>query len=186
MSGEWQVPGWLGVGVLAAVLILGALALRAIALAARQRAVLTALREEQAALRLALGETVDRLARLERRAARAASGADAEADHPGYLITHLGFDDDPTSSDAAALPVEEQVSVTRVDGPLFADLVLRESVVQAVSFAHGVRRALAPETRNRIRYEMRREVKRSRRQRRADLRAAKRAFEDRQRETVTP
>ena len=43
-------------------------------------------------------------------------------------------------------------------GALFADLVLRETVVKAASLAHGVRRALDPETRNRIRFEMRREV----------------------------
>ena len=64
---------------------------------------------------------------------------------------------------------------------LFADLVLRETVVKAASLAHGVRRALAPETRNRIRFEMRREVKRSRKQRRADTREARREWEARQR-----
>jgi hypothetical protein len=59
--------------------------------------------------------------------------------------------------------------------------VLRETVVQAASLAHGLRRALAPEMRNRIRFEMRREVKRSRKQRRADLKAARREWEARQR-----
>ena len=61
----------------------------------------------------------------------------------------------------------------RIDGSLFADLVLRESVVKGISLAYGVRRALSPETRNRIRFLMRQEVRRSRKQRRADLRAAK-------------
>ena len=64
---------------------------------------------------------------------------------------------------------------------LFADIVLRETVVQTASLFHGVRRALSPENRNRIRFEMRREVKRSRKQRRADLRAARREWEARQR-----
>ncbi|MCW2795677.1 hypothetical protein, partial [Nocardioides sp.] len=71
-----------------------------------------------------------------------------------------------------------------VDGPLFADLVLRETVVQAASLARGLRRALAPEMRNRIRFEMRREVKRSRKQRRADLKAARREWEARQRADI--
>ena len=59
--------------------------------------------------------------------------------------------------------------------------MLRETVVQAASLFHGVRRALSPENRNRIRFEMRREVKRSRKQRRADLREARRDWEARQR-----
>ncbi len=59
--------------------------------------------------------------------------------------------------------------------------MLRESVVQAASLVAGLRRALAPETRNRIRFEMRQEVKRARRQRRADLRQARRELEARQR-----
>ena len=37
-------------------------------------------------------------------------------------------------------------------------MVLRETVVKAASLAHGVRRGLAPATRNRIRFEMKQEV----------------------------
>ncbi len=59
--------------------------------------------------------------------------------------------------------------------------MLRETVVKAASLAHGVRRALDPETRNRIRFEMKREVKRARKQRRADTRQARREWEARQR-----
>ncbi len=91
-----------------------------------------------------------------------------------YVITRLG--DDVPGEPAEAAPM--------VPGPLFADLVLRESVVQAASLASGLRRALAPETRNRIRFEMRREVKRARKQRRADLRQARREWEARQRAGV--
>ena len=54
--------------------------------------------------------------------------------------------------------------------------------VKAASLGYGVRRALAPETRNRIRFEMRREVKRSRRQRRAELKEFRRARLARDRE----
>jgi len=96
---------------------------------------------------------------------------EAPAEQPEYVITHLG---EPEPE-----PAVEPVSA--VPPGLFADLVLRESVVQAASLFHGVRRALSPENRNRIRFEMRREVKRSRKQRRADIREARREWEARQR-----
>ena len=47
------------------------------------------------------------------------------------------------------------------------------------------RRALAPEVRNRIRFEMKREVKRSRKQRKTDLKQARREWETRQRATFS-
>jgi len=74
--------------------------------------------------------------------------------------------------------------VPTVPAPMFTDIVLRETVVQAASLAAGLRRALAPEVRNRIRFEMRREVKRARKQRRADQRQARREWEARQRARV--
>jgi hypothetical protein len=86
-----------------------------------------------------------------------------------YLITGLGSTIDQ--------PSEPQV----VDRALFADLVLRETVVKTAALAHGVRRALAPAVRNRIRFEMRQEVRRSRKQRRADLKAAQRHLRAQQR-----
>ncbi len=52
-----------------------------------------------------------------------------------------------------------------VPGPQFVDVLLRESLIRTASIAAGLRRALAPEVRNRIRFEMKREVKRSRKQR---------------------
>lgn len=69
----------------------------------------------------------------------------------------------------------------RIDGRLFADIVAREGLVKAAGVAHGLRRALAPASRNRIRFEMGREVKRSRRQRRVDLKAALRDHQARER-----
>ena len=62
----------------------------------------------------------------------------------------------------------------RIDGSLLPSLVVRETVVKGASLLHGLRRALSPETRNRIRFEIRQEVKRSRTQRRIDLRDARR------------
>ncbi len=90
-----------------------------------------------------------------------------------FVITGLG---DATSS--------EPGPDARVDGALFADIVLRETVVKAASLAHGVRRGLAPATRNRIRFEMKQEVRRARKQRRADLKAAQRDLHARQRRTM--
>jgi len=87
------------------------------------------------------------------------------------VITHVG--DEPPD---AAPP-----AVGRIDGRLFADIVARESAIKAVGLAHGLRRALAPEVRNRIRFEMGREVQRARKQRRADLKAALREFRARER-----
>lgn len=90
---------------------------------------------------------------------------------PDYVITHLGeAETQPEVEAAPTLPAGQ-----------FADVVLRETVIKSASLFHGVRRALSPENRNRIRFEMRREVKRSRKQRRADLREARREWEARQR-----
>ena len=75
------------------------------------------------------------------------------------MITRLG-------DDAPAPRPDEPARAQPVETALFADLVLRETVVKAASLAHGVRRALDAETRNRIRFEMRRELKRARKQRR--------------------
>jgi hypothetical protein len=91
-----------------------------------------------------------------------------------YVITGLG---DGTAT--------ERPAAARVDGALFADTVLRETVVRAASLASGVRRGLAPATRNRIRFEMKQEVRRSRKQRRADLKAAQRNLHVRQRRAMT-
>ena len=89
-----------------------------------------------------------------------------------------------------ALPREEEPQIEaapvvgRIDGKLFADIVVRESAIKAAGIAHGLRRALAPEVRNRIRFEMKREVRRARKQRKADHREARREWEARQRAEV--
>lgn len=177
MSEQWSIPGWAGVGVVA----LGLLALAGVlvlALHARRRdAAFAALLAEVAAGELARASLEERLQRLERPAAVAPAAA-AEPVLAAHVITHLG------ELEAVGEPSVPQETV-RIDAPLFADLVLRESVVQLGSLALGVRRALAPETRARIRAEMRREVKRSRKQRRSDLRQARREWEARQRAAVT-
>jgi hypothetical protein len=80
----------------------------------------------------------------------------------------------PAGSDAAA---RDRAVVRRSDRPQVPEgavlsVTLGEPLVKVAAWAHGIRRALAPETRNRIAFEMRREVKRARKERR---RAARRA-----------
>jgi hypothetical protein len=141
-------------------------------------------------LAVTVGVLALRVRRLERRLAelassdatlsseRASSSNFASLDEPPpasrtteYVITHVGE------------PEPEQVAepAPSLSGPLFADIVLRETVVQTASLFQGLRRALAPETLNRIRFQMRQEVKRSRKQRRAEQREVRREWAARQR-----
>ena len=57
-------------------------------------------------------------------------------------------------------------------------------MVKAASLTHGVRRALSAEVVWRVRGEVRRELKRVRKQRKADLKVARREWEARQREGI--
>jgi hypothetical protein len=148
----------LAVGVLALLCLVMCLVL-SVALARARRDV-TRTADELTALR----RRVDELAQ-----SRASTAPTATAPAPvEFVITDLG----------ALKPPPEPV---RLEGPTFADIVLRETVVKAASLAHGVRRGLAPATRNRIRFEMKQEVRRARKQRRADLKAAQRDLHARQR-----
>jgi hypothetical protein len=108
--------------------------------------------------------------------ASAPSSTNEGASESEYVITRIGS---PDADDADAADDTEPVDPP--DARLFADIVLKETVVKAASFAHGVRRGLSPEIRNRMWFEMRREVKRARKQRRADLKEAQRDWKARQR-----
>ena len=170
VTSQWSVPGWLVVttlGVLLAVLaVLVALAVVLVVSRSRTRSALEAAHLDTVALR-------EQVAEIERRmGARRPAPADVRPARE-YVITRLGDDDAQTAPPSRSAPT--------VPGPLFADLVLREGAVQAGTLVAGLRRALSPETRHRIRFEMRREVKRARKQRRADLREARRQWEARQR-----
>ena len=149
---------WIGAAALLVLVLIGYLVT-----VRRARRELAETRREAAELR----SRIDGL--TERMAEQLADPSQVAPDPTEYVITAIGSEPDP------------ELVPERIDGRLFADIVLREAVVRAAALAHGVRRALAPETRNRIRFEMRREVKRSRRQRRADLKTARRDWEARQR-----
>lgn len=146
---DWTAPGWLVLSALAAVLsVVLLLVLVLVRTRAQTTRELSKAHAETALLRGQVAEIEKRLA-LPRIAVR---------DHPDYVITDLGEQESP---DRAPAP--------RLEAPLFADLVLRETVVQAASLVHGLRRALAAESRNRIRFEMRREVRASRKRRRREM-----------------
>ncbi|MDR7253939.1 hypothetical protein J2X46_002929 [Nocardioides sp. BE266] len=91
-----------------------------------------------------------------------------------FVITHLGSD-----QPREAVPVAQDI-----DGRLFADIVARETVVKAASWTAGLRRALSPESRNRIRFEVRQETRRAGRERRAEMKQALREFRERERADV--
>lgn len=172
MTAEWSVPAWAvlaaGLAILAVVVVAAWLALSAMR-RTRRRA------EASQAASLARVQALDeQVALIERRlAARQEPTADLSGTE--YVVTMLGRDGDHEGSEDG----DRREPAPVVDAPLFADLVLREGVVQAASLAAGLRRALDPAHLNRIRFEMRREVKRARKQRRADLRQAKREYDAR-------
>ena len=155
---------WLALVGLAVVALLLLVALAALRRATGRR--IEAAEAEAAALR-------ERLDRLEQE--RQQPPPPARVEQPPvrveqeYRITEVGLEGEPV----------------RLERAVFADHVLRESVIRLGSLAHGVRRALDAETRNRIRFEMRREVKRARKQRRAEQREAYREWQARQRGTLT-
>lgn len=135
-----------------ALVLLVALAVTAVGVAVgatvrrRLRAELRSCRVEIAALRARVDE-LDRVA------------GPPVRDHDDYVITALPLAQEPVAHDAPA-------------GAGFVSVAAGESLVRVISLAYGVRRALSPQNRNRIAFEMRREVKRARKQRRRDVREA--------------
>lgn len=138
----------------------------------RARAALEQARQRQLQAATESATLHDRVDELERRLTRSAAAPQE------YVITHLGDPDDPDHAASLAEAGETRVTLTP---PAFADAVLRETAVHTVSLLHGVRRALAPETRHRIRFEMRREIKRSRKARKREVKLAVQEFRARQR-----
>ncbi|MBB6629503.1 hypothetical protein H5V45_19415 [Nocardioides sp. KIGAM211] len=161
---EWIVPAVLGALALLALVLVVALVVGR----SRTSRELARAHAETASLRAQMDDLERRVAEGARAPRRAAP------DDTDYVITAVGQDLRLPRHAADEPPA-------RIEGALFADLVLRETVVRAASLAHGVRTALAPEARNRIRFEVRREVKRARKQRRSDLKVARRDWEARQR-----
>ena len=100
----------------------------------------------------------------------------AETDTAAFVITQVGTPARGRRAARAPVPVARPI-----DGRLFTDIVARETVVKAAGWTHGLRRALSPETRNRIRFEVRQETRRAGRGRRAEMKQALREFRARER-----
>lgn len=98
-----------------------------------------------------------------------------DGDTAAFVITRVGRPDD-VAAGVDAVPVAQPI-----DGRLFTDIVARETVVKAAGWTYGLRRALSPESRNRIRFEVRQETRRAGRERRAEMKQALREFRARER-----
>jgi hypothetical protein len=163
----WTIAAAAG-GALAALLLVALVAL----LHRRDRSVA----DLEAMLEAAQRESDDLRARLELVTAQlAGSGLPPEA--ATYLIT------DAPRPGRLAVPVDEQVAVP---DRLVLSATLGAPLVKIAAFGHGVRRAMTPENRNRIWFEMRREVRAARKRRKQLLKQYQREVraDDRAREGV--
>ncbi len=104
-------------------------------------------RESRHALLVAQAETAELRSRLDELTATLERQAATmvHVDDPAYVITDAGAVLEPT--------VQDRVVLSATVG---------EPLVKAVAFGHGLRRALSAEARNKIWFEMRREVRRAR------------------------
>jgi hypothetical protein len=115
--------------------------------------------ESRRALASAVAETAElrqRVEELSRQLERTAAGHQVDADGAAYVITDAG-----TARPEPTVPDRVVLSAT-----------VGEPLVKALAFGHGVRRALSAEARNRIWFEVRREVRRARKQRRRETKEA--------------
>jgi hypothetical protein len=154
--------GGVAVTLLAVVVLLG----RRRRPDAELEALLMAARAETDELRHRVEELTARTARLE--------PDHADPHRAEFVITHVGEPEGPTGAAGGAV----------VPDRIVLSATLGEPLVRTAAFAHGVRRALSAESRNRIWFEMRREVRANRRRRRRlvkdylrDSRARERAEE---------
>ena len=154
------------------VLIAGAagallLLLCVLMLVLRSRAV--SRRDLAAALSEAQAETAELRSRLDALTEKLErqSSSMIRVDDPAYVITDAGEPrPEPNVADAVVLSA-----------------TVGEPLVKVVAFGHGVRRALSAESRNRIWFEMRREVRRARKQRRREMKDAWRRMQAEDRAT---
>jgi hypothetical protein len=159
--------------VLAVVLVAGLVAAVVATLAGRRRV--------EAELRAARVEIAVLTRRLEEVSSASAGRPSGESAPPHdvvgagrFLITSL-VDEPPAGPGTPVDPTGAPLPVHR-----FLSVAAAESLVRLVSLGYGVQRALSPTNRNRIRFEMRQEVRRSRRRRRDEVKEARRLVRARQ------
>jgi hypothetical protein len=121
------------------------------------------LEQQLAASREELAELQRRLDRLAYHVEPVPDVRRAVAEQPEFVITTAG---EPQ-------PAADAAPARAVSGREFASLALGESLVRLVSLGYGVRRALSAENRNRIAFEVKREVRRSRKERRREEKQAR-------------
>lgn len=165
--------GAVGIASLCAAVVAVAVVLALLLLVLRRdrrlREAEAALVAELAAARAESADLHQRLAELERSAGRPG----VEVPPAEFLITDAG-------RDVPAQPGESG----RVPDRLVLSATLGEPLVRTVALAHGVRRALSAESRNRIRFAMRQELRRTRRRRRREMRTAWRRMQAEERGTA--
>jgi hypothetical protein len=139
-------------------------------------------------LAVLVGVLALRVRRLDAQVAALSASSDpvdrfSMADH----LQNGSLDEEPPAAEFVITRVGEAEAepAPTVAPPVFADQLLKETDVQTASLFQGLRRALSPETRNRIRFQMRQEVKRSRKQRRAEMREVRREWAARHRAAMT-
>jgi hypothetical protein len=166
MGGDisWAILGAIGGAVLALLLVALVAGLRR---RNRTRADLEAM------LAAAQHEADDLRARLEELTALLTLARPGQPEQ-AYLITDAG-------AARPVVPVEDQIAVP---DRLVLSATMGEPLVKVAALGHGLRRALSPESRNRIWFEMRREVRAARKRRKQllkqyqrDVRAAERTQE---------
>ncbi|MGH3351340.1 MAG: hypothetical protein ACRDPS_11800 [Nocardioides sp.] len=169
-----SLPAW-ALGAAVGVVVLLALLVVLLAIGARRKAQRRLLESEASE-----AELRERLEALEKRLTQPEPGSRRrrrdEKDEREYVITSLADDGEPVEV--------EPVAQRTLTAPAFADAVFRETMVHSAALVHGVRRAFSPEVRFKIRYEMHREVKRSRKDRKSEMRDALREYRARQRAEV--
>lgn len=165
--GRWPIrrtPGTTA-AIRSGTVILALLALVLVVLVAACVAGVAFVRHERERTAAELARTRAEAAELRAKVEALVTATRTASEAQEFVITRLGEE-----ADEADLPAASDTPAQRIDGRLFVDLVARETVVKAAALGHGVRRALAPEVRNRIRFEMKREVKRSRMARKDEYR----------------
>lgn len=128
----------------------------------------------EAQLAAARAETDDLRRRLEELTRR----AEPQPEHADYVITHVG---DPVSEGGS-----DDLTPVAVPDRLVLSATVGVPLVKAAAFSHGVRRALSAESRNRIWFEVRREVRAARRRRRQLRKHLEREYRARLRATDDP
>jgi hypothetical protein len=153
----------------AAVVVTVAIASTVVVMSGRRR-----LEHELDASRAQLDRLGDQVEELSRQVAESATDTQSAASRESREFVITSLPGRALSTALAPPDPADQPDAEHLSAGQFASVAVGESLVRLISIGYGVRRALTPENRNRIRFAMRQEVRRARRQRRHDLKEARR------------